>query len=888
MGEMIEIPTPDEQKEKIQMLLTKSLVVGETWYLISFKWMSSFKQFIGIEKLGNTRVSHPGPIDNSAILDENNQLRKALVDKMDYEVVPADCWELLMQWYGLCPGQEPIARKVIKLPSTSYLNIEVYLIEVKCFKNIQSKNPIMLTFSKADTIAHVTNELRKVFNINQNTQTRLQAIVVEGNPAQILKPETTVGEIGLPPGSILIIMEEGANGEGGAGWSRTANRQVKQAGTSNKNTTNSMYFGPSIGASSSTLPFAGGGRSSRASHVINSSSMIVRQPGVCGLNNLGNTCFMNSVLQCMSNCPPITDYFLSHKHLLELNETNPLGMKGEIARVYGELIQAIWSGNYATANPLPFKIQVGKFNPSFSGCQQHDSQELLTFLLDGLHEDLNRIKKKPYIEVKDSLGRSDNELAKEAWENYKKRNDSIIVDTFHGLLKSRVVCPECERVSVTFDPFCYLSLPLPLKKDRILNVRYIPFDGNKRESNFRVSVPRKGIIRDLCQELSARVACKPDQLLVAEIAHCHFHKFYFNEDSLDNIDEKDIIFVYQLPVIPTSLDEEEDIIVPVCFWEKVKPIDKFAQNHLFGVPFLVALPRRSISIAEMHNILKEKMKRHFVFHNYDETINGTDDNKTCNNVDSGNLSERYFPLFTMDTTRSTLNPVPLDFVDNVSNLKDLIEENYNSRFFGRIVLIVQMTAEERREYYREKPAEFGADLVLPQSSFHRDKSAKIDILDCISLFTTCEKLSADDAWYCPACRKHQRATKKFDLWKLPRILIIQLKRFSYTRCRRDKIDSLVEFPVNDLTLTDYVINTEGPDMKYDLIGVCNHYGTMGGGHYTAYCKNKLTEEWYCFDDNSVSVIQSEESIMTSAAYVLFYMAKDTSNTSTMDEKMDIN
>lgn len=60
----------------------------------------------------------------------------------------------------------------------------------------------------------------------------------------------------------------------------------------------------------------------------------------------------------MSNCPPITDYFLAGKHLLELNETNPLGMKGEIARVYGELIQAMWSGNYATANPLPFKVSI--------------------------------------------------------------------------------------------------------------------------------------------------------------------------------------------------------------------------------------------------------------------------------------------------------------------------------------------------------------------------------------------------------------------------------------------------------------------------------------------------------------------------------------------------
>lgn len=75
-----------------------------------------------------------------------------------------------------------------------------------------------------------------------------------------------------------------------------------------------------------------------------------------------------------------------------------------------------------------------------------------------------------------------------------------------------------------------------------------------------------------------------------------------------------------------------------------------------------------------------------------------------------------------------------------------MEENYHNRYFGRMILIVQMTAEERRELYREKPAEYGPDLMLSQSNVIRDKNARINIEDCISLFTTCEKLSADDAW----------------------------------------------------------------------------------------------------------------------------------------------
>ena len=67
-------------------------------------------------------------------------------------------------------------------------------------------------------------------------------------------------------------------------------------------------------------------------------------------------------------------------------------------------------------------------------------------------------------------------VAKEAWTNHRLRNDSIIVDIFHGLFKSTLVCPECSKVSVTFDPFCYLTLPLPMKKDRTMEVFLVQSD----------------------------------------------------------------------------------------------------------------------------------------------------------------------------------------------------------------------------------------------------------------------------------------------------------------------------------------------------------------------------------------------------------------------------
>lgn len=102
----------------------------------------------------------------------------------------------------------------------------------------------------------------------------------------------------------------------------------------------------------------------------------------------------------------------------------------------------------------------------FLGYQQHDSQELAAFLLDGLHEDLNRIVQKPYVEAEEVLTcfklllewcshhqhqakGSDEEAAAIAWHKHKLRNDSIIVDLFHGQFKSTLVCPECNKVCVT-------------------------------------------------------------------------------------------------------------------------------------------------------------------------------------------------------------------------------------------------------------------------------------------------------------------------------------------------------------------------------------------------------------------------------------------------------
>ena len=121
----------------------------------------------------------------------------------------------------------------------------------------------------------------------------------------------------------------------------------------------------------------------------------------------------------------------------------------------------------------------------------------------------------------------------------------------------------------------------------------------------------------------------------------------------------------------------------------------------------------------------------------------------------------------------------------------------------------------------------------------------ISLDDCLDEFGRPETLSENDAWYCPRCKEHRRASKTFELWKAPDILVVHLKRFSVQGRFSDKLDIFVDFPVEGLDLSSRVaMQEEGKSPVYDLFAVDNHYGGLGGGHYTAFAQNFIDKNWY--------------------------------------------
>ena len=124
------------------------------------------------------------------------------------------------------------------------------------------------------------------------------------------------------------------------------------------------------------------------------------------------------------------------------------------------------------------------------------------------------------------------------------------------------------------------------------------------------------------------------------------------------------------------------------------------------------------------------------------------------------------------------------------------------------------------------------------------KKNGISLQECFEETGKTEVLSEDNAWYCGRCKELRRATKKLEIWTVPDILILHLKRFASASRMRDKIDVLVDFPTEDLNLDGKVGLPEGKSLVYDLFAVDNHYGGLGGGHYTAYAQNFFDKQWY--------------------------------------------
>ncbi|KAG2179868.1 hypothetical protein INT43_003654, partial [Umbelopsis isabellina] len=703
-----EIPDlqPAEQLAYIKELKDSPLVEGDTWYLVANRWLNRWDQHCTrLTSLSpSTREiglkAPPGKIDNTVIMD-GDHLKSNLVADEDFYLVPEKAWKALVHWYGL--NGEEFPRTVISEGlSGSEQVVEIYPSQFRIYvvsntpfnSSVANSSPPTVTLSRKEKVSNLLSSIRDALDLSPQTESRLLRLEDEpsGTGASAQLPinslpswtvvDTTdhsknISEIYLVEGglvSLVVDVKDSSTGHYPSEDTTSVSIERPQSSQSASSTSSQIFasgFGnltasnsPAFSSTSSSTNNGFGfgmwsGKENKATS---------KPRGVCGLTNLGNTCFMNSALQCLSNTELLTNWFLAGHYKHDLNPDNPLGMKGEVAEAYGSLIERLWSGTTNSLAPREFKHTIGRFNASFTGYQQHDSQELLAFLLDGLHEDLNRIIKKPYIELPDFDNMPDEEVASKSWAYHKARNDSVIVDLFQGQFKSRLICHECDKVSVTFDPFMYLSLPLPIEKKIKLQVSYVPYDPSRRPMRLHFSLKKDAGIKHLKDHVAELMGVdNSNKLLVTEVFSSKIYKIFTNYEPVGSIQNSDVIVVYELPgevpivgkrrkTITIDADgnrteeevvgnQDELVVVPVycAVQDDSNPDNNLYRSAVsqFGGPIILAMTKRdAMSVEKVYSEIVQQVERYAVMKLFEERKEDIQTNDiTTSNTDNMDMSD---------------------------------------------------------------------------------------------------------------------------------------------------------------------------------------------------------------------------------------------------------
>ncbi|XP_039506796.1 ubiquitin carboxyl-terminal hydrolase 43 isoform X3 [Pimephales promelas] len=490
---------------------------------------------------------------------------------------------------------------------------------------------------------------------------------------------------------------------------------------------------------------------------------------------------------------------------------------------------------------------------------------------------------------------------------------SFVQEHFQAQYKSSLTCPHCLKQSNTFDPFLCISLPIPLRQTRPVCVTLVFSNKGQRYLRVGLAVPLFGSLACLRRMVADEGKISPDQVILTEIYTTGFKRSFFDDDDLTSIAESDVIYAFQAPPLyirggsarisgfhhslPSSLytssgpaghrlaasgalsseflnqaDGMVKILLLVC-----NAAGAGQQAVRFGPPFLMR-EDRSVSWDQLQQSILSKL--------YYLMINGSH-------------AHNFRVLFKIrvvggSASYSYLNPQdgrPLNHpaVDRALKL-------CGSGGPPHVKLIVEWE-------HRMKDCLFGniqeevvkdSESVRAQQQHHvQQHSCTLD--ECFELYTKEEQLAPDDAWKCPHCKQLQQGTVQMSLWTLPDLLILHLKRFRQVGERRNKLSTLVHFPLMGLAMGRHVVkrsNSVRPphgwkqqahhkpetsrhslDFLYDLYAVCNHHGGMHGGHYTAYCRNSVDAQWYAYDDSTVEPVPEGE-VCTRGAYILFYQRRD--------------
>ncbi|KAL4897954.1 hypothetical protein BDV59DRAFT_190716 [Aspergillus ambiguus] len=690
-----EVPSYDDQVAQVTRHMMLPIKENQKGYVVSMAWLKRVMSRSSTHANQGDKTATEGdvgPVDNSDLVlvtdpanaglkDEAGEpfvpLRPGLQLSEDYEVVPQEGWDLMMQWYGLANQSPAIVRyahntspageaeniqyeinppifTILKLVNPAaginpqalreksmkpartlasrHTSYQKWLKEAKQLANIdmatkvrvwrilgglgsatasaaitpaasRSASPAPAASMVANAGTHLVLDLNTFLSLSEGGQRELVTGVKDQTNNPNYNGKASLDFYGLG-GSDVVVLEEQVSSNQFA--SDVSKKQLSRLGIPSGNLKEGVSSKLKNKSPSSS------GRSSPVVEPIRGRRKDGKPRGNTGLSNLGNTCYMNSALQCVRSVEELTYYFLNDVYKQDLNPSNPLAHNGEVAKAYANLLRLIYDENgQSSFAPRQLKHTIGRYGPAFSGYGQQDSQEFLLFLLDGLQEDLNRIQKKPYIEKPDSTDEMVHnraaleEFANKCWDIYKARNDSVITDLFAGMYKSTLICPVCEKVSIIFDPFNNLTLQLPIENLWSKDISYLGL--NRKPVIVDIEIDKNASIKALKEMVAKKMGTDPQRLIMCDMYKGKIYRMFDNTSSIadSQISGNDEIAMFEVESVPTNYNPDKPPRSYYSYgrsdYERVPSFDSpQADNMLVPVFNRVVQPARSGNPQSVH------------------------------------------------------------------------------------------------------------------------------------------------------------------------------------------------------------------------------------------------------------------------------------------------
>lgn len=661
------------------------------------------------------------------------------------------------------------------------------------------------------------------------------------------------------------------------------------------------------------------------------------RPGSTGLVNHGNLCYINSIVQCLSAVRELRAYFLGKKHSVNINSKNKAGFEGHLASSFSSLIQELWSGRERCVSASKLKEILGRKHKHFTHLGQGDAQEFLTFLLDGLHEDLKNARKKLIGVQEAGIPKDIMENGLKHWEKFIDGNHSIIIDIFHGQTVSEIRCKSCDEPSLRFDPWMQLNLPIP-NDPQYLSIYVFFLDPSKKPLQVKLKVCRGSRCCDLLMQISKLVAV-PARYIVLLRSYCsRIAHIYDPMEELSYSNPKEHLIACQLvarkqdnkfdkekhgdylpennanPQIVdnskmSSGDTEEGnqevdnncriLHISVIQRETHRIVVKCSFCSIKKVPlnYCSKCCRAAYCNSECQ---KKHWKSHRPFCQFQPIVIGFPfilsipySQATLKEIEKTALQ---YARFSVAPKKGELEnrQFHLTLLDNLTDFhskgKKLNEKGDSPVVDDNVCLALDWndTKPDQKVLSKQLDCEIHGSVKNVLSA--KDNSCSLE--ECLKLYWNPETMSEKTGWRCDHCKNVRPATRKMMIFRNPKTLIIHIKRFSYSGNGR-KIRKHVHFPLRGLDMSPFTYDELCADEAiYDLRAVCSHHGFMNYGHYVTYSKpysrDELdafdlasTEGWLRYDDSRVTIV-SESTVKKAEAYILLYERRD-ENYSTLIE-----